>query len=38
LVSHDEGGTQAVGENRVFRRIFGNKKDEVAGESTRLHN
>jgi len=38
LVSHAEGGTQAEGENRVLRKIVGNKEDEVAGESRRLHN
>jgi hypothetical protein len=27
-----------VFENRVLRRIFGPKKDEVTGEWTRLHN
>jgi hypothetical protein len=27
-----------VFENRVLRRIFGPKRDEVTGESRRLHN
>jgi len=38
LVSHAEGGTQGEGENRVLRKIFGNKKGEVAGEPRRLYN
>jgi hypothetical protein len=27
-----------VSENRVFRRIFGQKKEEVTGEWRKLHN
>jgi hypothetical protein len=38
FVSHAKGGTQTEGEKRVLRKIFENKKDEVAGESRRLHN
>jgi hypothetical protein len=39
LVAHIEGGTQAEGiENRVLRRVFGPKRDEVAGERRKLHN
>jgi len=39
LVAHIEGGTQAEGnENWVLRRIFGHKRDEVAGELRKLHN
>jgi len=39
LVAHIEGGTQAVGfENRVLRRIFGPKRDEVTREWRKLHN
>jgi hypothetical protein len=39
LVSHTEGGTKAeVFENRVLRRIFGPKRDEVKGKWMRLHN
>ena len=29
---------QMVFENRVLRRIFGSKKDEVTGEGRKLHN
>jgi hypothetical protein len=33
LVSHIKGGPQAeVFENRVLRRIYGPKRDEVTGE------
>jgi hypothetical protein len=35
LVAHVEGGAF---ENRVLRRIFGPKRDEVAGEWRKLHN
>jgi hypothetical protein len=39
LVAHTKGGTLAEGfENRVLRRIFGSKRDEVRGEWRRLHN
>jgi hypothetical protein len=27
-----------VSENRVFRRVFGPKRDEVTGEGRKLHN
>jgi hypothetical protein len=37
LVAHVEGGIK-VFENRVLRRIFGPKTDEVTGEWRRLHN
>jgi hypothetical protein len=37
LVTDIEGGTQ-VFENRVLRRIFGRKRDEVTGEWRKLHN
>jgi hypothetical protein len=33
-----EGHRLRVFENRVLRRIFGTKKEEVAGGWTRLHN
>jgi hypothetical protein len=33
-----EGSTLWVFENRVLRRIFGPKKNEVTGEWRRLHN
>jgi len=36
LVGDIEGGTKA--ENRVLRRIFGPKRDEVTGEWRELHN
>jgi len=39
LVADTEGGTLAeVFENRVLRRIFGCKRDEVAWEWRKLHN
>jgi hypothetical protein len=39
LVAHNEEGTRLkVFENRVLRRIFGPKRDEVAGEWRKLHN
>jgi hypothetical protein len=39
LVAHNEGGTkQKVFENRVLRRIFGPKRDKVAGEWRKLRN
>jgi hypothetical protein len=39
LVSHTTGRTQIkVFENRVLRRIFGPKREEVAGGWRRLHN
>jgi len=39
LVADIEGGTQAgVFDNRVLRRAFGSKRDEVTGEWRRLHN
>jgi hypothetical protein len=38
LVAHIEEGTGLrVFENRVLRRIFGPKRDEVTGEWRRLH-
>jgi len=38
LVVHIEGGTRLrVFENRVSRRIFGPKRDEVTGERRKLH-
>jgi hypothetical protein len=38
LVADIEGGTRLrVFENRVLRRIFGLKRDEVSGEGTKLH-
>jgi hypothetical protein len=38
LVSHTKGRTQIEGfENRVLRRIFGSKREEVAGGWRRLH-
>jgi len=40
LVAEIKGGTQAEGffENRVFRRIFELKRDEVTGNWRKLHN
>jgi hypothetical protein len=39
LVTHTEGGTTLrVFENRVLRRIFGPKMEEVTEEWRRLHN
>jgi hypothetical protein len=39
LVPHTKGGTQTEGvENRVLRRIFGPKREEVAGDWRRLRN
>ena len=39
MVAHTEGGTKAGSvENRVLRRIFGCKRDEVVGEWRKLHN
>jgi hypothetical protein len=39
LVSHIEYGTRVrVFENRVLRRIFGTKSDEVIGEWRKIHN
>jgi hypothetical protein len=39
LVSDIKGGTQTeVFENRVLRRIFGTKRDEVIGGWRKLHN
>ena len=39
MVGDTEGGTWAKGvENRVIRRIFGPKRDEVTGEWRKLHN
>ena len=39
MLADIEGGTQAEGfENRVLRRIFGPRRDEVTGEWRKLHN
>jgi len=38
LVADIEGETQAEFENRVLRRIFEPKRDEVTGECRKLHN
>jgi len=39
LVAHTEGRTRLrVFENRVLRRIFGSRRDEVTGEWRKLHN
>jgi hypothetical protein len=38
LVSDIKGGTQRVFENRVLRRMFGLKRDEVTGGWRKLHN
>jgi hypothetical protein len=39
LVTHIEGGTLAGGfEYRVFRKIFGTKRDDVIWECRKLHN
>jgi hypothetical protein len=39
LVSDNKGGTETrVFENRVLRRIFRSKTDEVTGEWRKLHN
>ena len=39
MVAHNEGGTLAgVLENRVLRRIFGSRRDEVTRECRNLYN
>jgi len=39
LVAHAEGGIRLrVFENRMLRRIFGPKRDEITGEWRKLHN
>jgi hypothetical protein len=38
LVSHIKGGTLRVFENRMLRKIFGPKRDEVIGGWRKLHN
>jgi hypothetical protein len=38
VLSHSKGKTQIVRENRVLRRIFRPKREEVAGGWRRLHN
>jgi len=39
LVFHAEGGRRLkIFENRVWRRIFLSKRDEVTGEWRKLHN
>jgi hypothetical protein len=38
LVSHAKGITKIAFENRVLRRIFGPKREEVVGDWRRLHN
>ena len=39
MVTLFEGGRRLrVFENRVLRKIFGHKRDEVTGEWSRLHN
>jgi hypothetical protein len=39
LVSHIKGRARLrVVENRVLRRIFGSKRDEVTGKLRKLHN
>jgi len=39
LVAHIVGGTEAEGiENRVLKRMFGSKRDEVTREWRKLHN
>ena len=39
MVAHIEGGTRIrVFDNRVLRRIFGSKMDEVIEEWRKLHN
>jgi hypothetical protein len=38
LVSDTKGGKQTVFENRVVRRIFGPRRDEVTGGWRGLHN
>ena len=39
MVADIEGGTRLrVFENRVLRRVFGPKRDEVTGEWRKLHN
>jgi hypothetical protein len=39
MVAHSEGGREAgVLENRVLRRIFGSRRDEVTGECRKLYN
>jgi hypothetical protein len=38
LVSYIKGGRLRVFENRVLRRIFGPKRDEVTGGRRKVHN
>ena len=39
MVAHAEGGIRLrVFENRMLRRIFGPKRDEITGEWRKLHN
>jgi len=39
LLADIEGGTRlSVFENRVLRKVFGPKRDEVTGEWRKLHN
>jgi hypothetical protein len=38
VVTHVKGKRLRVYENRVLRRIFGTKREEVAGGWKRLHN
>jgi PAS domain-containing protein len=38
LVYDIKGGTRRVFENKVLRRIFGQKRDEVLGHWRKLHN
>jgi hypothetical protein len=38
LVGQSKGRTWRVCENRVLKRIFGPKREEVAGDCRRLHN
>jgi len=39
LVAHIDGGTWLrVSENKVLRRVFGAKRDEVTGEWRKIHN
>jgi hypothetical protein len=38
LVCYTKGSTQIVSENRVLGRIFGPKREEVAGGWRKLHN
>jgi hypothetical protein len=37
-VSHTRGRTQVEGQNKVLRRTYGPKREDMAGDWRRLHN